>query len=141
MEPAPHGHGWTYSLRPGQTWTDGQPVTAADVVYSFDHARDDRWPYAQAALGGLSSLSIRAPDAHTVVITSNRPYDPPGLLLHVVPEHVYAKSADIGADVAALGVGDGTWHVIASSPSSVELGVLGRPTEPPLDQIVRRCYW
>ena len=115
-------------------------MNAADVVYSFDHARDDRWPYAEAALNGLAGLSMRVIDAHTVDITSTRLNDPPGLLLHVVPAHVYEKAADIGSDVAALGVGDGAWHVIASSPSSVELGVLGRPAGPPLDQIVFTTY-
>ena len=42
--------------------------------------------------------------------------------------------------MAALGVGDGAWHVVATSPTTVELGVLGRPGGPPLDQIVFATY-
>ena len=65
---------------------------------------------------------------------------PPGLLLHVVPAHVYEQHANVGDDVTALGVGDGPWHVVSKSADSVELGVLGRPGGPPLDQIVFRSY-
>ena len=136
--PLPNGHGWRYTLRPKLTWSDGKPVTAADVVYSLEHARDDHWPYASGMLDGLTA---RAVNAHTVVVTSsstNRAL--PGLLLHVVPAHVYAQVSDVDNDTAALGVADGAWHVVSKSTDSVELGVLGRPGGPPLDQIVFRTY-
>jgi ABC-type transport system substrate-binding protein len=136
--PLPNGHGWTYELRPNLAWSDGKLVTADDVVYSLDHARDDHWPYARGLLDGLSA---RAVDKHTVVVTS-RSASPslPGLLLHVVPAHVFSKYTGIGNDTVALGVGDGPWHVVSKSADAVELGVLGRPGGPPLDQIVFRSY-
>jgi ABC-type transport system substrate-binding protein len=136
--PLADGRGWRYSLRPELKWSDGTPVTAADVVYSLDHARDEHWPYAK---GMLDSLRARALDNHTVAMTSTaarRP--PPGLLLHIVPAHVYSKVASLDADVAALGVADGSWQVVSKSVDSVELGVLGRPAGPPLDRIVLRTY-
>jgi peptide/nickel transport system substrate-binding protein len=136
--PLPNGHGWTYELRPNLAWSDGKLVTATDVVYSLDHARDDHWPYA---LGLLDGLSARAVDAHTVVVTSrSKSSSLPGLPLHVVPTHVFSKHTDIGTDTVALGVGDGPWHVVSKSAHSVDLGVLGRPGGPPLDQIVFRSY-
>ncbi len=64
----------------------------------------------------------------------------PGLRLNVVPAHVYTKVPDINDDSAALGVGDGAWHVVTTTHDSVELGVLGRPGGPPLDQIVFRSF-
>ncbi len=135
--PLPAG-GWRYALRPGLTWSDGKPVTATDVVYSLDHARDDHWPYAKAMLDGLAA---RALDAHTVVVTGNTPGSVlPGLRLHVVPAHVYAQHARIDNEIAPLGVGAGAWHVVSTTAGSVELGVLGRPGGPPLDQIVFRTY-
>jgi peptide/nickel transport system substrate-binding protein len=140
--PLPNGHGWRYELRPGLTWSDGKPVTATDVVYSLDHARDDHWPYAGSVLDGLTA---RALDAQTVAISSRSFTRPlpgllPGLRLNVVPAHVYAKVSDVDNDTAALGVADGAWHVVSKSADSVELGVLGRPGGPPLDQIVFRAY-
>jgi ABC-type transport system substrate-binding protein len=138
--PLPDGHGWRYSLRPGQKWSDGTPLTSADVVYSLDHARDDQWPYAIAAIAELSRLSARAVNASTVDVTCRHGTIPPGLLLHIVPAHVYSKVADINGETSRLGVGDGAWHVVSQSADSVELGVLGRPGGPPLDQIVFRTY-
>jgi ABC-type transport system substrate-binding protein len=136
--PLPDGHGWRYSLRRNLTWSDGTPVTAADVVYSLDRARDEHWPYAS---GMLDSLTSHAVDPHTVAVRSTSADRPsPGLLLHIVPAHIYSKVADIDADTNALGVADGTWHVVSKSADSVELGVLGRPAGPPLDQIVFRTY-
>jgi peptide/nickel transport system substrate-binding protein len=136
--PLPSGNGWRYELRPGLTWSDGKPVTATDVVYSLDHARDDRWPYANGMVGGLTARSL---DAHTVAVTSSSTRTVlPGLLLHIVPAHVYAKVSNVNDDNPALGVADGAWHVVSKSASSVELGVLGRPGGPPLDQIVFRSY-
>lgn len=136
--PLPNGHGWTYELRPNLAWSDGKPVTAADVVYSLDHARDEHWPYAKGMLDGLTARLV---GAHSVTVTSRSATAPrPGLLLHIVPAQVYSQHTDINNDTAALGVGAGAWHVVSTSADSVELGVLGRPGGPPLDQIVFRTY-
>ena len=59
--PLPNGNGWRYELRPKLTWSDGKPVTAADVVYSLEHARDEQWPYANGMLDGLSARARRRP--------------------------------------------------------------------------------
>ena len=136
--PLPNGNGWRYELRPNLAWSDGRLVTAEDVVYSLEHARDEHWRYASGMLDGLSA---RAVDADTVVVTSpSKTPHLPGLLLHVVPAHVFSQHPDIGNDTVALGVGDGPWHVVSKSAESVELGVLGRPGGPPLDRIVFRSY-
>jgi ABC-type transport system substrate-binding protein len=136
--PRPDRRGWRYSLRRNLTWSDGKPLTATDVVYSLDRARDDHWPYA---IGMLDSLTSHAVDPHTVAVRSTSADRPaPGLLLHIVPAHIYSKIADVDADTTALGVADGVWHVVSKSPDSVELDVLGRPAGPPLDQIVFRTY-
>jgi len=89
----------------------------------------------------LDGLTARAVDAHTLVVTSSSTKRVrPGLLLHVVPAHVYARVSDLDHDPTALSVGSGPWHVVSKSADSVELGVLGRPGGPPLDQIVFRTY-
>jgi peptide/nickel transport system substrate-binding protein len=138
--PAPGGRGWVYNLRPGLAWSDGQPLTAADVVYSLEHARDEHWPYAS---GMLDNLAARAVNARSIEVTSTsaRGHDSfPGLLLHVVPAHVFEHNSDLESNVTQLGVSSGTWHVIATSPDSVELDATSAPTGPPVQQIAFRTY-
>jgi len=136
--PLADGRGWIYDLRPGLTWSDGQPVTAADVVYSFDEARDDRWPYAAGMFDGLNA---RALNSHSVQVTSTlAEHLLPGLLVHVVPAHVFSKFADLDTNLAKLGVSDGPWHVVGATADSVELDATNGPAGPALQQIVFRTY-
>jgi peptide/nickel transport system substrate-binding protein len=69
---------WTFHLRPGVTWHDGSPFSAADVVYSYRRIIDQK-------LAGVDKLSavrdIRAPDPHTVVIDVAHPT--PNLLTNI----------------------------------------------------------
>ena len=83
----PDGRGFVYTLRPA-TWTDGQPVTATDVVSSLDRARDGHWPYAAGMVEGLSAIAL---DPSTVQVTSSNPHRAlPVLPLHVFPRRVRA---------------------------------------------------
>jgi len=34
---SPDGKTWTFNLHPNVTWSDGQPLTADDVAFSFDY--------------------------------------------------------------------------------------------------------
>jgi ABC-type transport system substrate-binding protein len=136
--PAPGGRGWIYHLEPGLTWSDGQRVTAADVVYSIDQARDEHWPYAAGMLEGLSA---RALNIRSVEVTS-RFAEPssPALLVHVVPEHVFSTIADLDTDLTKLGVSDGAWHVVDVTDGSVQLDATAGSVGPTLRQIVFRSY-
>jgi len=40
LEVAPNGTGATFTLHPGQQWSDGTPITAADVVFSIQTLRN-----------------------------------------------------------------------------------------------------
>ncbi len=138
--PVARGRGWTYNLRLDLVWSDGQPLTAADVVYSFDHARDDHWPYAT---GMLDTLQARAVSPHMVEVTtaSARARDPfPGLLLHIVPQHVFDHVSDLESSVAQLGVSVGAWHIVTKTPDSVELDATSATAGPAVRQLVFRTY-
>jgi peptide/nickel transport system substrate-binding protein len=139
--PTPGGHGWIYNLSHTLTWSDGKPVTASDVVYSLEHARDGRWPYAVVAgVSSLSGLTARVVNPHSVAVTSTGSDPLPGLLLHVVPAHVFSTTPNLDANVARLGVADGTWHVVAKTDDSVELDATAGAAGPALQQIVFRTY-
>jgi peptide/nickel transport system substrate-binding protein len=139
--PAPGGKGWIYRLRPGLTWSDGQPVTAADVVYSLDEARAQRWPYTVSSESFVSGLTAVALNANSVqVVPNDVDWILPSLLLHVVPEHVYAKVANLDSNLTALAVSDGAWHVAARTTDSVELDAANAASGAAVKQIVFRTY-
>lgn len=67
---------WTFKLREGVLWHDGEPFTADDVVFSLNLALD---PAAATNFPGFSSLSrdkvaaITAVDDHTVQVELTEP--------------------------------------------------------------------
>jgi peptide/nickel transport system substrate-binding protein len=75
---SPDGLSWTFVLRDGLNFHDGQPVTAEDVVASLRRwaARDSNGRQIIAR-----TVSLQARDARTVVWTLNKPY---GLMLQAL---------------------------------------------------------
>ena len=87
------GLAYTYTLREGLQWSDGEPITAEDVVYTIERSRDEEWANHYSTVQNLDAVAI---DDRTVEITTSFP-DPklPTMDIYIVPEHVYA---DISAD-------------------------------------------
>jgi peptide/nickel transport system substrate-binding protein len=80
----------TFHLDPKKKWSDGVPVTSADVKYSLE------------ALGGHGALftsytenitAIETPDPHTVVIKTSKPDTRivGGLFIYILPKHIWGK--------------------------------------------------
>lgn len=66
---------WTVQLRPGIKFSNGKPITAADVVYSYQRITNPKAPMAGAA--GLSTLQpdkLEAPNPRTVVFHFSSPF-------------------------------------------------------------------
>jgi peptide/nickel transport system substrate-binding protein len=71
-EVAPDGLSWVFHLRDGVTFHDGTPMTAEDVVFSFDRAVADGSPNAQQQLfDGINEVT--AIDDTTVEIGLDAP--------------------------------------------------------------------
>jgi peptide/nickel transport system substrate-binding protein len=80
----------TFHLVPDAKWSDGKPITSADVKYSLE------------VLGSHGALftsytdnvtSIDTPDQHTVVIHTKRPDARVvgGLFIYILPKHIWGK--------------------------------------------------
>ena len=104
---------WTFTLREGLTWSDGEPVTAEDFVAGIRRGLDPKTAAPSAEFGYLiknaaavnkntmpvESVGVRAVDARTLEITLERPSP---LLLQIValpnlfplPRHIFAKYGD-----------------------------------------------
>src|SRR6202008_3247313 len=61
---------YTYHLRDGLQWSDGEPLTADDVVYTIDRANEEGWFNHTAT---TQNLTAEAVDDQTVEITSAVP--------------------------------------------------------------------
>lgn len=64
---------WTFKLKQGVKFSNGQPMTSADVKFSLDKARATKggWEFLDVAI-----KSVEAPDDGTVVIKTKYPWSP-----------------------------------------------------------------
>ena len=62
----------TWKLKPGILWSDGTPVTSADVKFTYDYCKAPDGGCAQASkYEGIKSVDT--PDAMTIVVTFDAP--------------------------------------------------------------------
>lgn len=107
---------WRFHLRPGARWHDGTPLTAADVVFSFDAYRDTLLVGPAASV--VAGMRAHAVDDGIVEIAFERPgaeqlYDATWHV-RVLPRHVWgAVPRDAWASDTALGrlVGSGPYRL------------------------------
>lgn len=98
---SPDGRRIIFHLRRGVRWQDGAPLTARDVVFSYDAVMNsrneipDRYGYDRVA-------SVTAPDAYTVVVRLKHRFSPIVPLFFggdsnypILPAHVLARYASI----------------------------------------------
>lgn len=135
----------TYKLRDGLTWSDGDPLTSADVKFTWDtimspgNAVNSRTGYDQIA-------SIDTPDKTTVVVTYKQLYAPALSLFSIaggiLPQH--ALQGQSLADATYNRQPEGTGPFVVSEWKSGDSIVLDRnknyrvPGRPYLDRIVFR---
>ena len=94
-ENSPDGLVWTYKLRTGAKFHDGQPLTARDVLFSYqlymgNPDSGESFPYMTPYTEGFSK--VEAPDDQTVVLTLNEPI--PNIesriaFMYILPEHIW----------------------------------------------------
>ncbi|MGV9699469.1 ABC transporter substrate-binding protein [Streptomyces sp. NPDC003470] len=91
-EVAADGLTYTYTLRDGVEFSDGEPLTAADVVFTYDKILDAKTNNtARSELNAIKD--VRAEGDDKVVFTLKYPYAPFAgrTVLPIVPEHIAAK--------------------------------------------------
>ncbi|HXA29213.1 MAG TPA: ABC transporter substrate-binding protein [Candidatus Angelobacter sp.] len=86
------GREWTVTLRSRAQWSDGAPITAADVVYTVSTEADPSLS-GEATFDWSDLAKTEAVDAHTVRFTLRAPDASFGarLVTPVVPAHVLSK--------------------------------------------------
>lgn len=115
VERSDDGRRLTIELAEGARWHDGEPLTAADVVFTFEFARARNHPRFSPQLRDLQS--IEATGRNTVVIDLRRPslgfLDQPLADLPILPEHVWEGLARDRLAPRGLPVGSGPYRLVA----------------------------
>ena len=65
------GRVWTFHIRPNVKWSDGEPLTARDVAFTYNLIRRQKLSMYLSYFTGVTK--VEAPDDATVVITSAKP--------------------------------------------------------------------
>jgi peptide/nickel transport system substrate-binding protein len=134
----------TFRLRPGVRWQDGRPVTARDVVFTFETIRKPA-TQARAWIGQFEDVvSVEAPDDRTVVVRYARAYADflDAWRVPLIPAHAVAPNEDfLTGSFARNPVGCGPFRFVRWTPGS-EIVLEANPGfwegPPSLDRIVFR---
>ncbi|MGZ4594000.1 MAG: ABC transporter substrate-binding protein [Actinomycetes bacterium] len=87
---SPDGLTWTYHLRTGVKWSDGQPLTARDVAYTFNRVMTGKYEKTNFGNYVEALTSVVATDDQTVVMKVKKPTPiMEHLYVYILPEHVW----------------------------------------------------
>ena len=92
---SPDGLTWTFKIRSGVMWSDGVPLTAKDIAFTYNWEIKLQLQAFLSALDGIESAS--APDDTTLIVTCSRPKaDILSMWCPILPEHIWSqfKTAD-----------------------------------------------
>jgi peptide/nickel transport system substrate-binding protein len=120
---SPDGKTWTFKLRKNLRWSDGQPITADDVVFTFNNliyntninpvwADLERVDGKNFTVTKIDDLTIQAvtPDIYAPFLESF------GAGVLVMPKHVLEKSVADNSFLSAYGVNWKPEDIVGSGP-------------------------
>ena len=131
----------TWHLRRGAAFSDGHPITSADILFSFEIYMDDTLhtslydffkPYGR-------KFKLSAPDSFTVVIETAGPYAmlvPVVSSVYIMPRHVLEPAYRTGRFASAYNVGTRPESLVVSGPWSLKEYVPNEKTV-----LTRNPYW
>jgi len=81
---------WTFKIRQGVKWSDGQPLTARDIAFTYEFQKEYELGAFLSALDGIKSAT--ATDDTTLVIECDRPKaDVLAMWAPILPEHIWSQ--------------------------------------------------
>ncbi len=111
----------TFTIRSGVTWTDGQPLTAADVVFSFALLKQHPEADLQSDWQVIQSVIQQGDDK--VAFTFNQSAVPNFYQIAgqtaIVPQHIWSAFKDPAAQVVKAPVGTGPFTMSACTGQNI----------------------
>jgi peptide/nickel transport system substrate-binding protein len=146
------GKTWTFTVRDGVKFSDGVPLTAADVAYTYNRilhggVEQSNW---LSYLQGVTSVT--APNATTVVIKLKKPLATlPLLPIPIVPEHVWKNVSE--SEIKSYGaeptggkpvVGEGPFRLVSGTADGQTFKFEANPDywggAPHVDEVIFQWY-
>ena len=133
---------WTFRLRDA-TFHDGVPLTAEDVVFSYDlYANTEGYPW----MGDYTTYfdSVEAPDEKTVVITLSEAIpnlDSQLVWLYVLPKHIWENEDPVEFENVEM-IGSGQFKMVEYKQNEfVHLAAnLDHPNAPKVDEAIFQTF-
>ena len=132
---------FTFTLRDGVKFHDGRPFTSADAKYTLDLVFSSTFAKSASFYEGTGAArksyikSVEAPDAHTLIVTTTKPWT--GLLPNLVPVAIIPKDSyatikghagTIVSDLAREGIyGTGPFKFVSYDSSQQVLDLKANP--------------
>ena len=136
----------TFHVRPGVTWSDGQPLTSDDVVFTLNLILKN--PSIDLTGIGAAVSGVSAPDATTVKVTLSKPFNPIVWILggqvFILPRHTWSGvKGDPSQYADPNPVGTGPYIVKSFTPQLVDLvknPKFWQPGKPQVDEVKIPAY-
>jgi peptide/nickel transport system substrate-binding protein len=148
-EASDDGLTYTYTLREGLMWSDGQPITSEDVVWTLQASAEQEW---ENYVYFTQYLTVEAIDDRTVQVTSSIPTPQlPDMSFLILPKHIWEPlggAEGVESHDGTDGVGSGP-YVLAPDGFQDQQSVtmVANPNwhgwegeEPSVDQIIFRHF-
>ncbi len=116
----PADNSWVaFNLRKEAKWADGKPVTADDVVWTFNAMMEKGAPFFKAYYGDVKSVETTSPTRVIFKFSHNDNAELPLIIsqLAILPKHYWtAEGRDIGNTTLTPPLGNGAYKIGAVSP-------------------------
>ncbi len=140
-EVTPDGLTWTWHLRRGAAFSDGHPITADDVLFSFEVAFDDTLhpPVQDLLIVNGRKFDVAKVDSYTVVMKLPAPY---ALMVaacgsvYLLPKHVLEPAYRSGRFASAYNASTPPESLVTSGPWKLKAYAPGEKTV-----LTRNPYW
>jgi peptide/nickel transport system substrate-binding protein len=113
-EQSADGLTWTFHLHDGITWQDGQPLTADDVVFTYNYIIDNEMPVFTNGTKGIVK-AVKVDDSTVQLITEKPKSNILRLWIPILPRHIWEKIPPKQAGTTfknAESVGSGPFQVV-----------------------------
>ncbi|QRF22764.1 ABC transporter substrate-binding protein [Alicyclobacillus sp. TC] len=133
----------TVQLNTDAKWSDGQPFTSKDVVFTFDLLK--KYPAIDTSGVWTELRSVKAEGAGTVVFQFKKPDVPFAMYVvqePIVPEHIWSKVGNPSKYLNSNPVGTGPYVLASFSPQEYTLKANDNYYEgkPPVPEVIFPSY-